>query len=130
MDEEYFCEISPQLQISLTKILMEGHLDQFKYFVGDPCGKYSVPNEKIIQIFLNLTSDIVIEANVILEAESFVDNIYLIKTGSVRMFDKCYNYITDLESDSFFGDHQVMLDLKAGFIYKNNERKCCDGTPD
>jgi len=46
------------------------------------------------------------------------------------MFDKSYNYMTDLESDSFFGDHQVMLDLKAGFLYKNVENKCKDGTAD
>ena len=82
---------------ALTRILMKGHLDQFKYFLGDPTGKFKLEKEKRIQIFLNLHSDIVIEPIVILEPEQIVNDIYLIKTGSVRMFDKYFNYITDLE---------------------------------
>ena len=36
LDEEYFLEISPQMRNALTRILMKGHLNQFKYFLGDP----------------------------------------------------------------------------------------------
>ena len=45
-------------------------------------------------------------------------DICLIKQGFVKIFDSNYNFITELQPNSFFGEYQVMLDLYGGAVYR------------
>ena len=47
-----------------------------------------------------------------------VNNLYLIKQGSVQVFDQAYTYLYSLEESSFFGEVYMMLGLYSNLYYK------------
>ena len=47
-----------------------------------------------------------------------VNDIILIRSGAVNILDKNYNNISVLTMGGFFGEYQVIMDLKAGNYYR------------
>lgn len=45
-------------------------------------------------------------------------NIYLIKKGTINLFDPTYTYLCSLEETSFFGDYQVILGVASDIQYR------------
>ena len=50
--------------------------------------------------------------------EDQVENIFFIKSGAVRVFDKNYNPLLDYKEHDFFGEYQILLDLYAGCFFR------------
>ena len=43
-----------------------------------------------------------------------VSEIYLIKNGNVRVYNKTYDFILEYVEGSFFGEYQLLFDLLSG----------------
>ena len=50
----------------------------------------------------------------ILHHDEPVDDIYLIKSGCVKVYSKSYHLLTEYNEGSFFGEYQILLDLNSG----------------
>ena len=58
------------------------------------------------------------EQNILQENDS-VENIYLIKSGCVKVYSRNYeSHLTTYNEGSYFGEYQIMLDLNAGCLFK------------
>ena len=47
-----------------------------------------------------------------------VDYFYLIKSGSVKMFDSKFNYMYELREGGYFGEFNVMFNIFSEYCYK------------
>ena len=49
-----------------------------------------------------------------------VQNMYMIKHGSVMQFNEDYDYISTLMQGSYFGEYNIMFGLYSNITYKPN----------
>ena len=77
-----------------------------------------MPKTLVQKIFVNLRCEIFVGSTLVLDYHQSVTDICLIKQGFVKMFDQNYNFVSELQPNSFYGDYQVMLDLNAGSVYR------------
>lgn len=61
----------------------------------------------------------IFDGDKVIVPDSEVNNFYLIKHGKIKLMDRYYNYMLELESGSYFGEVEVMFGLLSAHYYNN-----------
>lgn len=64
----------------------------------------------------------------IYQTDEEVEFLYLIKCGGVKIYDRDYNYLYNLEEGSYFGDIEIIYNLYSDVTYKGDSTHTCTET--
>jgi hypothetical protein len=116
LDDEFFQDLSPHLQQKLWKVVIKQQRKFFHYFFSSE--KNCINNKMVAQILSHINCDVYSHNQMMMLPRDKMEAIYLIKHGIINVFDENYNLLTAYEQHSFFGEYQVMFDLKAGCYFR------------
>ena len=78
---------------------------------------YTVPLNLATKLFLNIVCE-VHNNEIVIQQGEIVNDFYMIKKGRVRLFDIKYNYLYDLEQQSYFGEYNILFGLTSNISYR------------
>ena len=121
---EFYKELNPSLQNDLMSHLVKREIRHFPMFfqIQLPDGTVLdyLTNRMIASLISLVECEILPKGRMIITPCSEFKQLFLIRKGSVKMFDSNYNYLCQLREGSFFGEYQVLFGLYSDFFYSTN----------
>ena len=113
-NNEFFQQMTPQLQNKLTNHLIKIHQKKFLYFFENPQTGFKLQANEVQMMLKNMKCQILLNNQSVLHYDEKISDIYLIKNGNVRVYNKSFDFILEYVEGSFFGEYQLMFDLLSG----------------
>ncbi|CDW82858.1 cation channel family protein [Stylonychia lemnae] len=117
LKDKYFRILSPRLQKKLIIELFDKQYKKFIYFFEDFELKYKASDDFISGCLSNMELNIFFSNQTILKQGQKFECIYFINHGHVGVFDKFNNFLINYVPGGYFGDFQIILELKSQFTY-------------
>ena len=130
-DFDFYYKLKPSLRFELVDELFGEFISKFKILFMNPKeGQYQ---EKgfTTDFVMNLYCRVYIPGQDIVKFQEYFDEMYLIREGSISVIhveefgkkesQKRYMEVIELPPNSFFGEYNIVLNLKSMYIYKSSE---------
>jgi len=124
--QEFFDQLKPKIRYKLVKELFNGFYKNFEYMFDDDEYGFDGGREFICDFLSNLYSRIYLPGNDIIQYGDDFPELYMIQEGIVILSLKGIgpdNEFFILPTYSYFGDYQILYDLKSQIVFKSGESK-------
>jgi hypothetical protein len=132
-DFDFYYKLKPSLRYELVEELFGEFANKFNIlFINPKEGQYQ---EKAFtsDFIINLYCRVYIPGQDIIKFQERFDEMFLIREGGISVIhvksfgrhesQNRYMELIELPQNSFFGEYQIVFNLKSMFIYKSNERE-------
>mmetsp|Transcript_5911 Transcript_5911/g.9621 ORF Transcript_5911/g.9621 Transcript_5911/m.9621 type:complete len:260 (+) Transcript_5911:2849-3628(+) len=119
----FFVELYPNLQKKLISLLLKDEVYFFIYLFGGFTRsgiQNKVADTLIYEMLANVECEQLPPSKIIVRNLSELTHFYMIKQGTVKCFDKKYNYLMNLEPGSFFGEYNILFGLYSQMYYQTH----------
>lgn len=116
-DSEFFDLLTPKLKNKLVFELLDSYYKKFYFFFNDIQEKVFADDVFIRKILSSMHCQIFFPSVKVVEIGKEVFSIYFIYKGTITVNAEGEEELTCLPSGSFFGDYQILFDLKSNYEF-------------
>ena len=113
----FYQELPSRLQSAVLRHITQTEKHFFRNFFKDIFTNYRMPRHLVAQMVSQVTCYQVMDDRLIVKYDEEVKHVYLIKSGSIRLMDRYYNFMYELRRGSYFGELQTLFGLRSDSFY-------------
>jgi len=121
-NQEFYDQLKPKIRHKLINELFKKFKKDFEYMFEDDEFGFEAGNEFICDFISHMYSRIYLPGNEIIEYGDSFPELFMIQDGIVKLSLKgigSENEFFILPTYTYFGDYQILYDLKSQIVYKS-----------
>lgn len=120
--QDFNDQLIPSVRRNLAYQCLKNYYIKFKYFFYEPRLGFQAPEKFINDCLINIEPRVFMPGHRIFSRNEYMDHIYFIEKGSVIVKDYFdHKQIIRLEEGDFFGDYQILLEIRSNISYDVSE---------